>query len=157
MSSSSQRLSVYAIRTTSGREMDVAFIVERRVLEKIEKEGESGVRTIFIAPGVKGFVFIEVEKPEEIYKLISNIKYVKTARPLKIPVEEVMVMLKPKLEVEELNVGDEVEIVRGPFRGMRARVVSIDKSKNVVTVNLLEAAFTIPVTIQITYVKKVKR
>jgi transcriptional antiterminator NusG len=40
---------------------------------------------------------------------------------------------------------------------MRARVVSIDKSKNVVTVNLLEAAFTIPVTIQITYVKKVKR
>jgi len=37
---------------------------------------------------------------------------------------------------------------------MKARVVSIDKSKNILTVNLLEATFSIPVTIPINYVKK---
>jgi transcriptional antiterminator NusG len=63
-------------------------------------------------------------------------------------------VMKPREVVEEINVGDVVEIVRGPFRGMKARVVSIDKSKNTLTVNLLEATFSIPVTIPISYVKK---
>lgn len=157
MSLGSSHHSVYAVRTTSGRELDVAFIVEKRILEKIEKGEDSSVKAIFTTPDVKGFVFIETDKPEEVYKLISNIKYVKASRPLKIPVEEIIGVLKPKVEIEELSVGDEVEIIRGPFRGMKARVISVDKSKNVVTVNLLEAAFTIPVTIQATYVKKIKR
>ncbi len=156
MSAQTPQMGIYAIKTTSGRELDVALIIERRVLEKLEKGEEPHITSIFIAPGISGFVFIEARRAEDAYRLVSNIKYVKASRALKVSLEEAAQMLKPKLVVEELNVGDEVEIVRGPFRGMRARVVSIDKSKSAVTVNLLEAAFSIPVTIQISYVKKVK-
>ncbi|MEM4662167.1 MAG: KOW motif-containing protein, partial [Desulfurococcaceae archaeon] len=67
---------------------------------------------------------------------------------------DILAMLRPKTLVEEIAVGDEVEIARGPFRGMRARIVSIDKNKSTVTVNLLEATFSIPITIPINYVKK---
>lgn len=66
-------------------------------------------------------------------------------------------MLKPKPVIEELNVGDVVEITRGPFRGMYARVSSIDKNKNMLTVNILEAAFTIPITIPGDYVRKTSK
>ncbi|MEM2024907.1 MAG: transcription elongation factor Spt5, partial [Desulfurococcaceae archaeon] len=106
---------------------------------------------------VKGFVFVETLKPAELYKTLQNIKYASTSRPLKIPLQDFLNMLKPKEVVEEVAVGEEVEIMRGPFRGMRARVVSVDKSKNTLTVNLLEAAFSIPITISINYVKKVTR
>lgn len=147
-------LSVFAIKTASGRELDVAFIVERRVLDMISKGEAPGVTSILVAPGVKGFVFVETTKPSELYKLVSNIKYASTTRFLKVSLADILAMLKPKPIIEELNVGDEVEITRGPFRGMRARVVSIDKTKNTITVNLLEAAFSIPITIPTSYVKK---
>ncbi|MEM4662142.1 MAG: transcription elongation factor Spt5, partial [Desulfurococcaceae archaeon] len=68
-------LSIFAVKTTAGRELDVAFIVERRVLEKLSKGEEPGVSSILVAPGVRGFVFVETTKPTELYKLISNIKY----------------------------------------------------------------------------------
>lgn len=145
---------IYAVRTTSGRELDVAFIVERRVYEKINKGEETGVLSILVAPGVRGFVFIETQKPQELVNLLSNIKYASTQRLLKVSLNELLNMIKPKALLEEVNVGDEVEITRGPFRGMRAKVVSIDKSKNTLTVNLLEAAFSIPITIPINYVRK---
>ncbi|MEM4717171.1 MAG: transcription elongation factor Spt5 [Desulfurococcaceae archaeon] len=145
---------IYAVRTTSGRELDVAFIVERRIYEKINKGEETGVSSILVAPGVRGFVFIETRKPQELPNLLSNIKYASTQRLLKVSLDELLNMIKPKALLEEVNVGDEVEITRGPFRGMRAKVVSIDKSKNTLTVNLLEAAFSIPITIPINYVRK---
>jgi len=154
MSAEQSQPFIFAVRTTSGRELDVAFIVERRVLDKISKGEETGVTSILVAPGVKGFVFIETSKPTEIYNLLSNIKYASTHKLLKVSLNDLLSMLKPKSVIEEINVGDEVEIMRGPFRGMRARVVSIDKTKNTLTVNLLEAAFSIPITIPINYVKK---
>lgn len=157
MNDQAPQTAVYAVRTTSGRELDVAFIVEHRVLEKVEKGETTGIKSIFVAPDVRGYIFIESTSLEEVYKVISNIKYVKAVRPLKVQPREVVEMLKPKLVEEEVNVGDEVEITRGPFRGMRAKVLSIDKSKGTVTINLLEVAFSIPITVQISYVKKVKR
>lgn len=146
--------SIFAIRTASGRELDVAFIVERRVLEKLGKGEELGVISILVAPGVRGFVFIETFKPTGLHNLVSNIKYASSAKLLKVSLHDILEMLKTKTVVEEVLVGDEVEITRGPFRGMRARVVSVDKSKNTVTVNLLEATFSIPITVPITYIRK---
>jgi transcriptional antiterminator NusG len=149
-----EQVSIYAVKTTSGRELDVAFILERRVLELVNKGQNVGVRSILIPPGIRGYVFVEAENPTLLYSLLSNIKYASTQKILKVPLSDMLSVMKPREVVEEINVGDIVEIVRGPFRGMKARVVSIDKSKNTLTVNLLEATFSIPVTIPISYVKK---
>jgi transcriptional antiterminator NusG len=146
-------LSVYAVKTTSGRELDVALIIERRILESLNKGKGLNIKSILVAPGVKGYVFVETSNPTELYSFITGIKYA-SQRVMRIPISDLVGLLKPKEIVEEISVGEIVEITRGPFRGMRARVVSIDKSKNTLTVNLLEATFSIPVTIPINYVKK---
>lgn len=153
-SESKEATSIYAVKTTAGRELDVALIVERRILEALSKGESTSVKSILVAPGVRGYVFVETSNPTELYRLLSNIKYASTQRILKIALSELIGTIKPREILEEINVGDVVEITRGPFRGMKARVVSIDKSKNILTVNLLEATFSIPVTIPINYVKK---
>ncbi|MEM1628308.1 MAG: transcription elongation factor Spt5 [Desulfurococcaceae archaeon] len=157
MSQKETDTSIYVVRTTTGRELDVALIVERRVSEMSEKESTTGVKSISVIPGIRGFVFIETSKPSELYKLLSDMKYIKGSKFLKISINELLGMIKPKSTIEDLKVGDEVEIVRGPFKGMRARIVEINKDKNMVTVNILEATFTIPITIPGDYVKKTQR
>jgi len=145
---------IVAVRTTSGKELDVALIIERRVTEKLERGEDPGVKCILVIPGVKSFVFIETTKPSIVPTLVLGIKYVKAGRFSKIPLGEVTELIKPKAVIEEISAGEEVEIVKGAFRGMKAVVVSVDKSKNVVTLNILEAAFSIPITVPISYVKK---
>mgnify|MGYP001772650564 FL=1 len=148
---------IYAVKTTLGRELDTALIISMRIDEMRAKGEETSIGSIIIPPNVRGYVFIEVEKLGELYKVISDIRYVKAGRPIKVSYEELEKLLKPKPVIEELNVGDEVEITRGPFRGMRARIAGIDRNKNMLTVNILEAAFTIPITIPGDYVKKISK
>jgi transcriptional antiterminator NusG len=49
--------------------------------------------------------------------------------------------------------GDLIEITSGPFKGERAKVVRIDKEKEEVTVELVEVAVPIPVTIKMGTIK----
>ena len=65
--------------------------------------------------------------------------------------------LKPRPLVEQLNIGDIVEIVRGPFTGLRGKIVGIDKSRNEVKVELVEAVFVLPITISADDLKVVKK
>ena len=63
----------------------------------------------------------------------------------------------PKKPTEVLGVGDIVEITGGPFKGMRAKITRIDKTKAEVTLELLEATFTLPITVHSDYVKLVEK
>ncbi|ADV65413.1 transcription elongation factor Spt5 [Desulfurococcus mucosus] len=156
-SSGEEQARIYAVKTTVGRELDVAFIISMRVEEKKAKGEETSVRSIIIPPDIKGYVFLEVEKLSELYRVVSDIRYVKAGRPMKIAYEELEKLLKPKPVIEELDVGDIVEITRGPFKGMRAKITGVDRNKNMLTVNILEATFTIPITIPGDYVKKMSK
>ncbi|WP_440060177.1 transcription elongation factor Spt5 [Thermogladius sp. 4427co] len=147
----------YAVRTVVGRELDVALIIERRVMEHISKGEDLGITSIIIPPGIRGYVFIEAANPAGIYKVISEIKHLKGGNPILVSKEELERLVKPKLVVESVNVGDVVEIVRGPFKGMRAQVTSIDRNKNMLTVSILEAAHAIPITIPGEYVRPVRK
>jgi transcriptional antiterminator NusG len=59
--------------------------------------------------------------------------------------------------IEELGADDVVEIVGGPFKGMRAKITRIDKTKEEVTLELLEATFTLPITVHADYVRLVEK
>jgi len=58
--------------------------------------------------------------------------------------------------IETLGENDIVEVTGGPFKGMRAKVVRVDPSKEEVTVEILEAAFSLPITVHADYVREVK-
>ncbi|HEX9261361.1 MAG TPA: transcription elongation factor Spt5, partial [Candidatus Bathyarchaeia archaeon] len=59
--------------------------------------------------------------------------------------------------IEDLFEDDIVEITGGPFKGMRAKITRIDKPKAEVTLELLEATFTLPITVHSDYVKLVEK
>ena len=59
--------------------------------------------------------------------------------------------------MEDLGEDDVVEITGGPFKGMRAKITRLDKSKGEVTLELLEATFTLPITVHSDYVKLVEK
>jgi transcriptional antiterminator NusG len=65
------------------------------------------------------------------------------------------IIRKPVLE--DVDEDDVVEIIGGPFKGMRAKITRIDKSKDEVTLELLEATFTLPITVHSDYVKLIEK
>ena len=52
---------------------------------------------------------------------------------------------------------DIVEIIAGPFKRDRAKVVRVDKIKDEVVIELLEAAIPIPMTVSIDSVRVIRR
>jgi len=52
---------------------------------------------------------------------------------------------------------DVVEIISGPFKREQAKVTRIDKTKEEVVVELLEAAVPIPITVKMDSVKVIRR
>jgi transcription termination/antitermination protein NusG len=64
-----------------------------------------------------------------------------------IPIEDLEQTLKPVPIVTEVNRGDLIELIAGPFKGEKARVAKIDEDKNEITVELIEAAVPIPVIV----------
>jgi transcriptional antiterminator NusG len=59
--------------------------------------------------------------------------------------------------IEELNVGNIVEVTGGPFKGMRAKITKVNKVKREATLELLEATFTLPITVSADYLKVVEK
>jgi len=145
----------FAVRTTAGRELDVALIIENRARVLREERGIDA-RAIVVPPGIKGYVFVEAPNLGSVYPLITDVKYVKRGQLVKVKPEEIERLVKPKPVIEMVNEGDIVEIIRGPFR-VKAQVVSVDRNKNMVMLSILEAAFNVPITVPGDYVKPVKK
>ena len=55
--------------------------------------------------------------------------------------------------MSELSVNQIVEIIGGPFKGMKATVTRIDHDKEEATVILLDAPYQLPVTVDANYLK----
>jgi transcriptional antiterminator NusG len=142
---------IYTVRTTSGREHIVIDMIYNRV--KSEKLGVGSI----VHPGeLKGYVFIE--GPEgEVRKALHGIIHIKGLIEKPVTLEEIKHFFETKKTKIVINKGDIVEIIGGPFKGEKGKIERIDKVKDEVTVELLEASIPIPVTISIELVKLVKR
>ena len=143
---------IYVVKTTSGQEANVAnLIYMRAVTNKLP------IYAVMVAEGLKGYVFVEAAGPHFVDDASSGIKHVKQRLQGVTTASELERYLLVKPVVEELNVEDVVEVVGGPLKGMRAKIVKIDKVKNEVTLELLEAAVTMPITVNADYVRLVSR
>jgi len=144
--------SVFAVRTTAGQEKNVANLIEAKV-----KMNELKVTAILVPELLKGYVFIEADGPHSVEKAINGVKHVRSRVPgvVTFPEIERYIVIKPV--IEKLDDGDLVEVIGGPFKGMRAKITRVDKAKEDVTLELLEATFTLPITVHADYVKLVEK
>jgi len=144
--------SVFAVRTTAGQEKNVANMIAIRV-----ETSKLPIKAVLVPEMMKGYVFVEADGPHFVEQAITGVKHVRSRVPGLITFSEVERYIVSKPIIEELGVDDVVEVVGGPFKGMRAKITRIDKSKEEVTLELLEATFTLPITVHADYVRLVER
>lgn len=140
---------IYAIRVTAGQERMIA-----EILLKKAKAEKLSIYAIANLEAVKGYLFVETSDESNLMKLIQKVKHVKGFIREAVPTDEIAKLIKtvkePALTVE---VGDIIEMSAGPFKGEKAKVTKIDESKDEVTVELMEVAVPIPVTVKSKMVK----
>jgi len=154
MSEEEERMptAVFAVRTTAGQEKNVADIIAVRV-----ETSKLPIKAVLVPEMLKGYVFIEAEGPHFVDEVIAGIKHVRSRVPGIVSFSEVERYIVVRPVIEELDIEDVVEVVGGPFKGMRAKITRVDKTKEEVTLELLEATFTLPITVHADYVRLVEK
>ena len=143
---------IFAVKTTTGQERNVARLVASKVeMAKIP------IKAILAPETLKGYVFIEADGPHLVEEAIAGVRHVRSRLPGLVSFIEIERYIIRKPILEDLTEDDVVEITGGPFKGMRAKITRIDKSKGEVTLELLEATFTLPITVHSDYVKLVEK
>jgi len=141
---------IFAVRITTGQERNVARLVAAKVeMNKIP------IKAILVPEALKGYIFLEADGPHFVEEAISGIRHVRSRVPDFVSFSEIEKYFVKKPIIEELGENDIVEVTGGPFKGMRAKITRIDKAKEEVTLELLEATFTLPITVHSDYVKLV--
>ncbi|MBI5228824.1 transcription elongation factor Spt5 [Candidatus Micrarchaeota archaeon] len=139
---------LFAYRVTAGQESIVADML----YEKIKKT-KAPINALIISPNLKGYIITESKSEQEAKNIITNVPHVKGVLHKGMKLEDIQELLKSKPVEITLEKGDLVEISSGPFKGERAKVVKINKDKEDVTVELVEVAVPIPVTIKLNTIK----
>jgi len=139
---------IFAVRTTVGQERNVSKLITGRA-----EANKIPLRSILVPDTLKGYIFIEADGPHIVEEAIMGIKHVRSRVPGVVSFAEVEKYVVIKPIIEELNINDVVEVTGGPFKGMKAKITEIDKTKEEVTIELLEATFTLPITVHADYVK----
>lgn len=143
---------IYAIKTSIGHEKTVADgIAMKAKREKVE------VFSILSPAPMRGYVYLEGVNPDRLADLIKGVKRSRgmvrargTSDPAAsaIPIDQIAHFLEPKPLVSGIVEGNIVEITQGPFKGEKARVIQIDENKEEITVELIEAMISIPITVR---------
>lgn len=152
MSEEKGSTSIFAVRTTAGQEKNVANLIAAKVgMAKLP------IKAVLVPETLKGYVFVEAEGPHFVEDAIAGIKHVRSRVSGIVSFPEIERHIVVKSVIEELDIDDVVEIISGPFKGMQAKITRLDKTKAEVTLELLEATFTLPITVHADYVRLVKK
>jgi len=142
----------FAVRTTAGQEKNAAELVGVKARAK-----DLAIISVLAPETLRGYIFIEARSPHVIEDAIAGIRHVKSKVPGLVQFSEIEKYLVTKPIIEELDVDYLVEITGGPFKGMRARITRLNKVRKEATLELLEATFTLPITVNVDYLKIIKK
>jgi len=144
---------IFSIRTTAGQESLVVDMLQKKL------EGEPlEIYSLAVIPDLKGYVLIEGDSELTVRRAITDIPHIKGKGIVggNIQLEELTSLLEAKPLMETIKTGAKVKLVNGPFKGEKARVVRVNESKEEVTVELLEAAVKVPLTIKAEHISILK-
>ena len=151
----------YVVNTVSGHEYKVKEKLEMRinsmdlqenifrviVPEQKEIEYKNGVKKEKVKKMFPGYVLVEMVMSDEAWYIVRNTPGVtgfigssgKGAKPTPLPPQEIdrvlatMGMSRVNID-NEMKVGDNVNIIDGPFNGMSGKIDSIDAENNRLTI-----------------------
>ena len=106
---------------------------------------------------MRGYIFVEAMSKEALEMGLQGIPYARGVLPQEIPYPEIEHMLEQVKVEMNIQKNDIVEIISGPFKRENAKVIRINKQKEEIVVELLEAAVPIPITVSMDSVKVIRR
>ena len=143
---------IYALRTTANREDQVMdFVASNAAKKKLE------VYAVIRPHGMRGYIFLEAKDRQNAEQAAFNVPYARGILRNEIDYKEIEHMLEQVKHEMNIQKNDIVEIISGPFKREQAKVTRIDKTKEEVVVELLEAAVPIPITVKMDSVKVIRR
>ncbi|HIH16108.1 MAG TPA: transcription elongation factor Spt5 [Candidatus Diapherotrites archaeon] len=144
---------IFTVRTTVGQESLVVDILAN----KIRKE-DLNIYSFCVIPGLKGYILVEADNEMTVRRGIANTPHIKGRGIVggEVKIDELSSLLEAKPLMKSIKAGQKVELITGPFKGEKARVIRVNDTKEEVTVELLEAAVKIPVTIKAEHIRILK-
>jgi transcription termination/antitermination protein NusG len=139
----------FAIRITGGQENVVANILQNKINSK-----RISLRSILILENFKGYVIVEASDSNIAYDALYGVRHVRGQIRGDLPFSDIEKYLVKKPVVTELSIDDTVEVIAGPFKSMKAKIIRVDYEKQEATVVLLDSPYQIPVTVDANYLKK---
>ena len=143
---------LFAVRTTGGQEKIVMRMLEARL-----KADSYNVQSVLLLDSLKGYVVVEAPDVSSMFNAIQGLRHVRGQLRGELQYNEIEKYLIKKSTVSELVVEGTVEIIAGPFKGMKATVTRIDREKEEATVILLDASYQLPVTVDANYLKPIHK
>ena len=139
---------LFAVRTTGGQEKIVMRMLEARLKMKT-----INVQSVLLLDDLKGYVVVEAQDVSSMFNAIQGLRHVRGQLRGELGYNEIEKYLVKKSVVTELEIDKTVEIVGGPFKGMKATITRVDKEKEEATVLLLDAPYQLPITVDANYLK----
>ncbi|RDD52710.1 transcription elongation factor Spt5 [Nanoarchaeota archaeon NZ13-N] len=142
-------MAIYVVTVTSGREDIVA-----EILAEEAKRKKLGIYSVTVLPNVRGFIFVEAENQLEVSKAIFELRYAKKVLPEEVDIKEILQYMEEKVKPEEINEGDVVEILIGPLKGSKAKVLKVNQKKGEAMLELINVPVPINITVPINNIRK---
>ena len=139
----------FAIRITGGQERVVANILHTKITTKKLK-----IFSILALENFKGYIIVEAPDANVAYEALSGVRHVRGQIRGELPFKDIEGYLVKKPVVTDLSIDNMVEVVAGPFKSMKAKVIRVDIEKQEATVVLLDSPYQIPVTVDANYLRK---
>lgn len=147
-----QQSTIFALRTTANREDQVMDFVSSNAKRK-----KIAVYSVIRAHGMRGYIFLEAATKTDAEQAAFNVPYARGILPKVIALGEIEHMLEQVKVERNIQKNDICEIISGPFKREKAKVTRVDKVKEEVVVELLEAAVPIPITVKMDAIKVIRR
>ncbi|MBI2548822.1 transcription elongation factor Spt5 [Candidatus Woesearchaeota archaeon] len=143
---------IFALRTAANREDQVMDFITSNV----KKRGLE-VYSIIRPHGMRGYIFLEAKTKSDAEQAAFNIPYARGILPQPVQYKEIEHMLEQVKREVNIKKNDIAEIITGPFKREKCKITRIDKTKEEVVVELLEAAVPIPITVKMDAVRVIRR
>jgi len=138
---------IFTIKTVVGRE----DVVLDAIASKVKTENLQ-IKALVHPEEIKGYVFVEGETAD-IERAVKMISHVRGLLKAPVDLQQIQRFLQPKEVEVDLDLGDIVEVIGGPFKGEKGKVIRYDKTKRETTLELIETTTPIPITLSVEFVK----
>ena len=139
---------LFAVRTTGGQEKVVMNLLQNKI-----KTNQINIYSVLLVDNLKGYIVVEAKDANAAFDALQGIRHIRGQLRGEMEFKDIEGYLVTKSTATQFAADNIVEIIGGPFKGMKATVTRVDNDKQEATVILLDAPYQLPVTVDSNYLK----